>query len=211
MHGIMLKRQGHNVHILEQTRESVRSGEAAGIRAGMEVEQFFQKYDLLRQPYSFDCPGLKFIDKESRQKRFIKYPMCMTSWTALYYRLRANFDGFSSEHCPNPPTSIEKDGKAVYDLGKRVTMVAYRNASVVLSFDDDINGGSESICADLVIAADGANSVLRKFLVPKLRRPYAGYVAWRGSVVEKDVSEESKKVFENKFTVFKMPHNYILM
>lgn len=131
--------------------------------------------------------------------------MCIKSWTALYYRLRANFDEFSSEHCPNPPKSTEKDGKAVYDLGKRVTMVTYQNASV------SINGVNESVCADLVIAANGSNSVLRDILVPKLRRPYAGYVAWRGSVAEKDVSDESKKGFEDNFVVFKMPRNYILM
>ncbi|MCJ1429272.1 hypothetical protein MMC29_007185 [Sticta canariensis] len=179
---------------LEQTRTSIRSEEAAGIRAGKQPEHFFQEYDLLRQPYFRECPGLEFIDKESRQKRFID-----------------NFDGFSNEHSPSTPLWTEKDGKAVYDLGKRVTMVGSKNESVVINFDDTINGGSGSVCTDLVIAADSSSSVLRDFLVPRLRRPYAGYVAWRGSVVKKDVSEESRKVFENKCAVFKMPRNYILM
>ena len=190
----MLKRQGHNVHILEQTKASIRSGEAAGVRAGEELKRFFQRYDQLRQPYLLDCPGLKFIDKESREKRFIKYPMCMTSWTTQYYRLRAKLDAFSSEHCPNPPISAERDGKAVYDLGKRVTMVANNDASVVISFEDTIAGGSKSMSADLVITADGSSSVVRQFLVPKLLRPYAGYVAWRGSVVEKDVRKQFDRV-----------------
>lgn len=107
--------------------------------------------------------------------------------------------------------SADRDGKAVYDLGKRVTIVASNDASVVISFEDTIAGGSESICADLVIASDGSSSVVRQFLVPKVLRPYAGYVSWRASVVEKNVSEESRKLFENNLTVFKMPRNYILM
>ena len=51
-------------------------------------------------------------------------------------------------------------------MGKRVTMVACKNELIVINFDDTINGGSGSVCADLVIAADGSNSVLREFLVP---------------------------------------------
>lgn len=50
-------------------------------------------------------------------------------------------------------------------------MVAYKNESVVINFDDTINGGSGSVCANLVIAAEGSSSVLRDFLVPRLRRP----------------------------------------
>ena len=137
--------------------------------------------------------------------------MCMTTWNTLYYRLRANFDGFSNEHSRSTPLRTEKDWKAVYDLGKRVTMVAYKNESVVINFDDTINGGSGSVCADLVITADGSSSVLRDFLVPRLGRPYTGYVIQRGSVVKKEISEESKKVYENKCAVFKVLRNYILM
>lgn len=87
----------------------------------------------------------------------------MMNWTTLYYRLRADFNEYSNQHSSSTPLSTEKDGKAVYDLGKRVTMVACKNELIVINFDDTINGGSGSVCADLVIAADGSNSVLREF------------------------------------------------
>ena len=211
MNGIMMKRLGHNIHILEQNPSSIRSGHAAGIRAGPQAQEFFRKYDLLQQPYSLDCPGIQFINRDSKVKRFLKNPMCMTGWTTLYYRLRANYDGFASVYCPEPPTVTEKEGKAVYDLGKRVTNVSYQDGSVMVAFDDSINGGSGCLVADLVIAADGSSSAVRQLIMPELQRPYAGYVAWRGSVVEKDASEETKKIFDSKFTIFKMPRNYILV
>ena len=211
MHGIMLKRLGHSVHILEQSPESILHGQAAGIRAGEEVQEFFQKYDMLNEPYYLDCPGLQFIDRDMKNLRFVSFPMAMTSWTALYYRLRANFDGFTSEHCPKPPESTTIDGTAICDFGKRVTDVSYTNGRVEISFDDTINGRSGSLHADLVIAADGSNSAVRRLLLPELQRPYAGYVAWRGSVLEKDTSEETRQVIKDDFMVFKMPRNYILV
>ena len=212
MHGIMLKRLGYSVHILEQSPESILHGQAAGIRAGEEVQEFFQKYDILNEPYYLDCPGLQFIDRDTKNLRFINFPMAMTSWTTLYYRLRANFDSFISKHCPKPPESMAiDDGTAIYDLGKRVTDISYTDGLVEISFDDTINGRSGSLNADLVIAADGSNSIVRRFLLPELQRPYAGYVAWRGSVLEKDVSAETRQVIKDNFMVFKMPRNYILV
>lgn len=211
MHGIMLKRLGHSVQILEQSPESILHDQAAGIRAGEEVQEFLQKYDMLNEPYYLNCPGLQFIDRDAKNLRFVNFPMAMTSWTTLYYRLRANFDGFTSKHCPKPPESTTIDGTAIYELGKRVTDVSYTDGRVEISFDDTINGRCGSLHADLVIAADGSNSAVRRILLPELQRPYAGYVAWRGSVPEKDTSKETRQVIKDNFMVFKMPRNYILV
>ena len=207
----MLKRLGHRVRILEQSPESILHGQAAGIRAGKEVQEFFQKYDRLKEEYFIDCSGLQFIDRDAKNLRFIDFPMAMTSWTTLYYRLRSNFDGYLSKHCPEPPEPEDTDDLATYDLGKRVTDVSYTEGVVHISFDDTLNATSGSLEADLVIAADGSNSAVRRLLLPELKRPYAGYVAWRGGVLEKDVSEETKAIVKDNFMVFKMPRNYILV
>ncbi|KAM0796204.1 hypothetical protein BDR22DRAFT_918901 [Usnea florida] len=211
MHGIMLKRLGHNVHILEQSPYSILQGQAAGIRAGDDVQAFFEKYDMLNEPYYIDCPGLQFIDRDTKNLRFVKFPMAMTSWTTLYYRLRANFDDFTSKHCPKQPNPMKTDGTAVYDLGKRATNVSYTDGRVEVSFDDTINGTNGSLHAYLVIAADGSNSAVRRLLLPELQRAYAGYVAWRGSVLEMDISEETRQVIKDTVMVFKAPGNYILV
>ena len=207
----MIKRLGHHVQILEQSPTSLRAGHAAGISAGPDVQGFFATHDLSKQPYSIHCPGIQFIDRDSNVKRFWKRPLEMTSWSTLYYRLRANFDGFASESCPEPPTATEKEGKAVYQTTKRVTHLADADGPVVVRYDDVHNGGTGSLRADLVIAADGSNSVCRRMLVPEVQRPYAGYIAWRGTVAERDVSEASNKLFDSRVTIHRMHRNYILV
>ena len=67
---------------------------------------------------------LQIVDSEFRLIESRKIPFKMTTWKSLHYRLRANFDGFSSAYVPNPPEGLEKDGKAIFDIGKRVTDVS---------------------------------------------------------------------------------------
>lgn len=66
----------------------------------------------------------------------------------------------------------------------------------------DQDGKDGSLIADLVIGADGPSSTTRKILQPEVERTYAGYVAWRGTVLESEVSEEAKECFVRKFTFF---------
>jgi 2-polyprenyl-6-methoxyphenol hydroxylase-like FAD-dependent oxidoreductase len=211
MHGIMLKRLGHNVTILEQSAAHVQHGQAAGIRAGKEVQEFFQKFDLTDQPYFLDCPGLQFIDKDCREVRFVSFPMAMTAWTVLYYRLRANFDGYTSESCPNPPKDLETDGERRLLIGKRVLDIELLKDSVTVLYEDVLNSQRDQITCDLIIGADGCNSTVRRLLLPELERLYAGYVAWRGSILESEATPETVSMMKDNFVVFKMPRTYILV
>ena len=124
--------------------------------------------------------------------------------------MRANFDGLKSDCCPEPPTATDADGDATYDLGKKATNVSYAHNRVTVEFEDLINGGAGSAQPDLVIVADGANSTIRQNLLPSIRHTYSGYVAWRGTVPEKDVSENTVKLVEKRFTVYPMKQEHIL-
>lgn len=215
MHGIMLTRLGHHVHILEQSTENFRHGQAAGIRAGPEAQKFLSDFDLHKHyPYAVDCPGMQFVNKKSDYGRFVKFPMKQTSWTMLYYRLRANFDGLVSKHCPGPLELISKAGNAKYDLGKRVLGLTEDGSQVQVQYKDIITGETKSVQADLVIGADGSYSTIRRIFRPASERedrPYAGYLAWRGGVLESEITQATRDVLKNNFTVFKMPKNYILV
>lgn len=167
MHGIMLTRLGHHVHILEQSTENFRHGQAAGIRAGPEAQKFLSDFDLHKHyPYAVDCPGMQFVNKKSDYGRFVKFPMKQTSWTMLYYRLRANFDGMVSKHCPDPLELISKAGNAKYDLGKRVLGLTEDGSQVQVQYKDIITGETKSVQADLVIGADGSYSTIRRIFRP---------------------------------------------
>jgi 2-polyprenyl-6-methoxyphenol hydroxylase-like FAD-dependent oxidoreductase len=214
MSGIVLKRLGHKVHILEADPSSIRSSEAAGIRAGPAMQEFLENHDHTGLPWAVDCPGMQFIDRQNKVVRLVEFPMKMTGWSTLYYRLRANFDAFETPYVPKAPKGVAADGEVVYDYGKRVVGMDVVRESVGVRYenvmDDDELRKPKTASADLVIAADGSGSSIREQLC-SVKRPYAGYVAWRGSVVENEVSEETRKIIGNRFTIFKMKRNYILV
>ena len=161
MHGILLKRLGHNVRILEQASSSDREGQAAGITVAPEMSNFFRQHDRSGEQFAIRCSGFQrfFRDLQHKEERDVE--LKVTSWKVLYYRPRANFDGLESTFCKEPPGALETDGGACYDLMKKVTDVAYRDGSVIVTFNDLSTGISESVRADLMIAADGSSSATR--------------------------------------------------
>lgn len=169
----MLKRHGHNVHILEKGTSSARTDVAAGMSIWSQGNNLLEQLNIFARPYSFACPGLLFLDRQGGIKRTVGLPMKLTSWNMLYYNLRANFDHYESEFCPDAPNEKEGEGDATYDLGKCFTSISCNDQKVKVEYDDLVNGGKGSVCADLVIAADGSNSSVRQCLLPNTQHTYA--------------------------------------
>lgn len=212
MNGIVLKRLGHNVRILEQNTKSERSDLAAGISTHPEFEEFMKAHDLVKEPWSIQSPGIQWLDKNAGVSRRVNRPLQMTSWGVIYHCLRANFDGFASGFCAKPPVAGEKDGSAYFDLGKRVTKLHVVDTTVEVDYEDLLDGNKNvTMHADMVILSDGANSSLRGTLFPEIERVYAGYVAFRGTVPESEVSEETKRAFDPNLSYFCFKNNYILL
>lgn len=211
MHGIMLKRIGHNVRILERSVSPNRASHAAGVGTGLKGHEFMEMYDITAQPHAYHCPGYQMLDQNSGIKRTPNAPLWVTSWDTVYYRLRALYDGFASSYCPTPPDALPRDGTVSYELGKRVTNVEEDGELLAVAFEDLKEPPRSGVRrAQLVIDASGAYSVCREKLMPNLSYPYTGYVAWRGTVPESAVSERTQHLFETRFNSFLMKDGYIL-
>jgi 2-polyprenyl-6-methoxyphenol hydroxylase-like FAD-dependent oxidoreductase len=142
-----------------------------------------------------------------------RYTQQMISWDLVYFVLRANFDGLGSEYCDVPEREVG-EGAAKYEVGRRVVGVKdLGNEGVEVEYEvmiqDDGNDGGErqkgesaKVKGDLVIAADGPSSTVRRIVCPGVERKYAGYVAWRGTVLENEASVDLKKTFVDHFTFF---------
>ena len=111
-----------------------------------------------------------------------------SSWNTVYRQLLA---------CMKPER---------YHLGAEMVDWRESGASVEIDFAD----GSRSL-ADVVVFADGVNSLARDRLLPGARPRYAGYVAWRGMVPEKDLPDGVLGVLDDAITYHVYANSHILV
>lgn len=172
----------------------------AGLSCSVDMVNFMSSYDLTQKPYSLDLVGMRFLDidgQDDPNKKWPGYKQKSTNWDTLYYRLRANFDGFRSGYC-DVPAGKEEDGSVMYKDGCAVENVEYEEgAEMVKVFYKDQKGEEKSIEGDLLIGTDGPGSVVRRIFKPEVERKYVGYIGWRGTVPEKEISRTSREVLRD--------------
>jgi len=170
--------------------------------AGGSVQQFFASYDRTKTSIAVTSHVRQYLNKTGEIINQEDSEQKMTSWDLLYNILRANFDGtVEGEYCQVPETE-EGDGEGYYLYGHKVTAITDAGEEGVEVEFNDKDDKYGSLTVDLVFGADGPSSTVRKILLPEVERTYAGYVAWRGTVPEMEVTEETRKCFSEKFTFF---------
>ncbi|KAF2096113.1 FAD/NAD(P)-binding domain-containing protein [Rhizodiscina lignyota] len=212
--GIPLLRQGHNVTILERSPTPLLHDQGAGIVTGTSTAEFFRRFDRsgrgtegLKGGLSVRSQERLYLDQKGNVIDGEGWEQRMTSWDLLYYLSRFNFDGRRTAYVPEGAEgSQEGEGRGVYEYGRSATVLQDLGEKVKVEFDDvreGSAGGSGSLEADFVIIADGPSSHLRKQLVPEAKvRTYAGYVAFRGTVPEQELSQAATDVFVERFTFY---------
>lgn len=65
--------------------------------------------------------------------------------------------------------------------------------------------------ADLVVCADGIGSTARATLLPDVAPSYAGYVAWRGTLPEADLTASTFARLQDAITYQVMPDSHVLV
>ncbi|CAJ2499648.1 Uu.00g025010.m01.CDS01 [Anthostomella pinea] len=217
MTSIALRRLGHNVRILERAPTPLLHDQGAGIVAGGEIPVFMQKYDRTKTLIAVTSHQRLYLDKTGRSKERENRAQRMTSWDLIYHICRANFDGLASPYVEGHDMPGELDGEGVgrYEHGCAVTKLVEDGHRVRVTYKDTKPGGEshelQHATADFVIIADGSSSTVRKSLCPSSpERTYAGYVAFRGTVPETELSPEAAEVFVEKFPFYHGGHVQIL-
>jgi 2,6-dihydroxypyridine 3-monooxygenase len=92
-----------------------------------------------------------------------------------------------------------------YLLGHEVTAFERHPDGV----DLELHGGARER-ADLAVFADGIGSAARARLMPGVAPEYSGYVAWRGTMPEADLSESTFTALSDAITYQAMPDSHVL-
>ena len=92
----------------------------------------------------------------------------------------------------------------------------YHLGEEVVGFDQDAGGvtvqlaGDRSERCDLLVSADGIQSTGRRLLLPDVTPEYAGYVGWRGTLEEAELTGETFDALRDAITYYVMPGSHAL-
>lgn len=222
MCGIALKHAGHAVTVVEK-EDNVRQSHMAGVCLGLDGERFLSRHDRLHSIFTHRSIRVQSLMRDGALKVFLNATRVITSWDTYYFRLRANFDGYTSPFYLKAPLSSETDGPVEYKALHQITSLRRRvtapdqegheggSDQMVLDVLDKTTGTASQLEADLVIGADGPDSFVRNLYLPSSKRKYVGYIAWRGTVPESEVSQATRDVFRDSVTVHMMHRQHCIM
>lgn len=92
-----------------------------------------------------------------------------------------------------------------YHLGRAVIDFEQKQGSVQVTLED-----GEQVEAELLVAADGIHSTARRILFPTVEPVYAGYVGWRGTVEDSDLSQQTFHMLADSLTYHVLEDGHIL-
>ncbi len=165
---LLLDHLGFDVTVYERSTSEL-DGRGGGIVLQPEMLRWFKEISS-QDPARLSIPSraLRYLGPENSIAYEQPVEWRFSSWSTLYRALLADF-------------SRER-----YFLGHNVVDVQQSPDDATLIFE---NGNSATF--DLVIFADGIMSTGRRLVLPETESGYSGYVGWRGTVPENEISDES--------------------
>ncbi len=184
---LWLRDAGWHVDVLERS-PSPLEGRGAGIVLHPATVRYLAEHRLADLgDVSAPVGWLRYLDGDGSVAHQAPSRYRFTAWTTLYRHLLACL------------------GRHRYQMGAEV-----------VAFQADAEGvsvqlaGGEQLRADLLVAADGVASTARAILLPDVGPTYAGYVAWRGTVGEEELTPPTFALLHEAITYHLMPASHIL-
>jgi 2-polyprenyl-6-methoxyphenol hydroxylase-like FAD-dependent oxidoreductase len=203
MVALVLRSVGYSVHVLERSSPETLQSQAAGIRAGPELHSFIETYVRDFDPNYAIAPDLFEIMKKSGEVELAippADPLRLTTWKRVYDMLKEAL-------------RVDEKGAetAVYETRMKVEDVKDEGEKVSVTYRILDNDTTKTLEADLVIAADGAQSTVRKIVSDNVIAPkYAGYVTWRGRVPEEILSAETREALQKRCVLMRVQNGYMI-
>jgi len=173
--GLALNGANFDVDVYERDPGPMNT-RGAGIVVQGELTSLLRTHGASLLPMT-SCTHRRYLDPDGGNGQTQAMPQTFTSWEAIYTTLRAAFPADR------------------YHMGAALDQAEARDEGVDVRID-----GFGQVEADLLVCADGAQSMSRRRLLPDVKPFYAGYVAWRGTLDEADASPDLVSFFDNAFT-----------
>jgi 2-polyprenyl-6-methoxyphenol hydroxylase-like FAD-dependent oxidoreductase len=185
--GIALKKAGHEVNIYERS-----ASEMQGRGAGLVIQSSLMDYMInngISSQKLFGVPAMErqILNDHGNAEYRYENDTAFSSWSYLWKQLKVYFPAEN------------------YHYGHQLEYVSQNDEIVQAAFS---NG--TTVYADLLVGADGYNSIVREHLFPGISPSYAGYVAYRGLIPEAELNEYEVAFFSNKFTLYPYTNSHLL-
>ena len=185
---LVLRDLGCEVDVFERSTAELESRGAGIVVLDETVRYFRERTDLELDRLTTATGFLRYLDRDGavvyEEPRRYRY----SAWHTIYRALLGCF------------------GRRRYYLGREVAGFSQRGEHVQVRFAD-----GSTAAYDLLVCADGIASNARAVLQPQARPAYAGYVAWRGTVEERQLSPAVRDLLADSICYQVMPNSHILL
>lgn len=195
----LLRDAGHRVTVYERS-----SAPLTERGAGIGLLPATSRYPVERAGVALDeisvaTSTIRTLDRDGSVGHEATHAYRFSSWNTVYRTML--------RHWEQGPEGLDR-----YRLGhdmvgfSPVGDAAGPEEGVTVEFGD----GREAHC-DLLVCADGVGSTARGLLQPGVERSYAGYVAWRGMVPERELSAATRAALDDAITYYVYANSHVLV
>ncbi len=185
---LVLRDAGCDVRVFERSPTAL-AARGAGIAAlDATLRYLLQRGGLRVQDVCSTTSWVRFLHRDGTVRHEQHHPYRFSSWNTIYRSLLGLL------------------GPERYQMGAEVTGFEQAGDRVVVTLSTGERPG-----ADLVVCADGVGSAGRARFQPQARRVYSGYVAWRGTLPEAELSPATLELLGDALTYQLLPDSHILV
>lgn len=185
---LVLRDLGCDVQVHERSASEL-DARGAGIAVLEATVRYFREHPSV-DPSAFctETGWIRYLAPDGSSRYEAPHRYRFSSWNAVYRALMGLFDADR------------------YHLGHEMTAFSATEDGVEVSFAD----GTRRAC-DLLVGADGINSPTRATLFPTVEPHYSGYVAYRGTVPEEELSERTFAALRDAITYQVIRDSHVLV
>ncbi len=185
---LVLRDAGCDVRVFERSPAAL-TARGAGIAAlDTTLEYLVRRGGFPACELCSATDWIRFLHRDGSVRHEQRHRYLFSSWNTIHRSLLSLFDA----------------GR--YLLGTEVTGLRQDGDTVTVT----LASGAQAE-ADLLVCADGVGSLGRARLAPAAGRSYSGYVAWRATVPERDLSAGTRARLGDALTYQVLPGSHILV